>query len=114
VFLEQPQLCALFGVLLVSPSQHSALPEGRVSDRRSAGGSTGSPRWRMKRATLFGSVTRASTTNRGGLVVRARLDKRKYPTGKKVSAKEFCELKIERDTFHGDWNYMFRPRKERR
>lgn len=31
----------------------------------------------------------SNTTNRGGLVVRARLDRRHYPTGKKISAKEF-------------------------
>jgi hypothetical protein len=55
-----------------------------------------------------------NTTNRGGLVVRARLDRRKYPTGKKVSAKELRELKIERDDFHGDWNYVIEPRTERR
>src|SRR5690606_4645655 len=55
-----------------------------------------------------------NTTNRGGLVVRARLDRRKYPTGKKVSAKELRELKIERDDFHGDWNYVITPRTERR
>jgi hypothetical protein len=41
-----------------------------------------------------------NTTNRGGLVVRARLDRRKYPTGKRVSAKELRELRIERDPFH--------------
>jgi hypothetical protein len=28
-----------------------------------------------------------------------------------VSAKELRELKIERDDFHGDWNYVIRPRK---
>lgn len=43
-------------------------------------------------------------------MVRARLDLRNYPTGKKDSAKEIRELKIERDTFHGDWNYVIRPR----
>jgi hypothetical protein len=46
--------------------------------------------------------------------VRARLDRRKYPTGKKVSAKELRELKIERDDFHGDWNYVIKPRADRR
>jgi hypothetical protein len=51
-----------------------------------------------------------NTTNLGGLVVRARLDRRRYPTGKKVSAKELRELKIERADFHGDWNYVIRPR----
>ena len=51
-----------------------------------------------------------NTTNRGGLVVRARLDRRRYPIGKKVSAKDLRALKIERDDFHGDWNYVIRPR----
>ena len=55
-----------------------------------------------------------NTTNRGGLIVRARLDRRKYPIGKKVSAKELRELSIERDTFHGDWNYVVKPRRNRR
>ncbi len=52
----------------------------------------------------------SNTKNRGGLVVRARLDRRRYPTGKKVSLRELRALKIERDDFHGDWNYVFRPR----
>ena len=55
-----------------------------------------------------------NTTNRGGLVVRARLDRRHYPIGKKVSAKELRELKIEPDEFHGDWNYVIKPRSELR
>lgn len=50
---------------------------------------------------------------RGGLVVRARLDRRRYPIGKKVSAKELSELNLERDDFHGDWNYVIRPRKQK-
>jgi len=29
-----------------------------------------------------------------------------------VSAKDIRALKIERDDFHGDWNYVIRPRKE--
>jgi transposase len=51
-----------------------------------------------------------NTTNRAGLVVRARLDRRRYPIGKKVSAKDLNGLKIERDQFHGDWNYVIKPR----
>jgi hypothetical protein len=54
-----------------------------------------------------------NTTNPGGLVVRARPDRRRY-TGKKVSAKELRELNIERDDFHGDWNYVIKPRPNRR
>src|SRR6266849_3004387 len=43
-----------------------------------------------------------NTTTIAGLIVRARIDRRKYPIGKKVSAKELSALKIERDRFHGD------------
>jgi Rhodopirellula transposase DDE domain len=58
--------------------------------------------------TVIGLI--GNTTNRGGLIVRARLDRRCYPIGKKVSAKDLRELNIDRDHFHGDWNYVIRPR----
>ncbi len=51
-----------------------------------------------------------NTTNVGGLVVSARLDRRNYPIGKKVTAKELREIKIDRHDFHGDWNYVIKPR----
>ncbi|HSY20762.1 MAG TPA: hypothetical protein VK841_14520, partial [Polyangiaceae bacterium] len=35
------------------------------------------------------------------------------PTGKKISKKQLRELRIERDDFHGDWNYVIRPRIDR-
>ena len=68
--------------------------------------------WRGRPLRTFETVVNliGNTTNRAGLVVRARLDRRRYPTGKKVSAKELRELNIERDDFHGDWNYIIRPR----
>jgi len=50
----------------------------------------------------------------GGLVIRARLDRRHYPTGKKIFAKEFKTLQIEPNAFHGDWNYVIRPRTQER
>lgn len=70
--------------------------------------------WRGRPLRTYETIINliGNTTNRGGLVVRARLDCRRYPTGKKVSAKDFRALKIERDDFHGDWNYVIRPRKE--
>jgi len=69
--------------------------------------------WRGRPLRSYETVVSLSviTTNRGGLVGRARLDRRKYPTGRKVSAKDMRALKIERDDFHGDWNYVIRPRK---
>ena len=72
--------------------------------------------WRGRPLRTYETIVSliSNTTNRGGLVVRARLDRRSYPIGKKVSAKELRALKIERDDFHGDWNYTIRPRTEPR
>jgi hypothetical protein len=70
--------------------------------------------WRGRPLRTYETVINliSNTTNRGGLVVRARLDRRNYPIGKTVSAKELRELNIERDEFHGDWNYIIKPRKD--
>lgn len=35
---------------------------------------------------------------------------RSYPIGKKISTKELRELNIEQAEFHGNWNYLVRPR----
>jgi len=51
----------------------------------------------------------ANTTTKAGLKIKAGLDKRKYPTGIKVSDTEMNELKLKRASFHGDWNYTIRP-----
>ena len=71
--------------------------------------------WRGRPLRSYETVINliSNTTNRGGLVVRARLDRRRYPIGKRVSAKELRELNIEREDFHGDWNYVIRPRPSR-
>jgi hypothetical protein len=68
--------------------------------------------WRGRPLRTYETVVSliGNTTNRAGLVVRARLDRRRYPTGKKLSAKELRSLNIEQDDFHGDWNYAIRPR----
>jgi hypothetical protein len=52
----------------------------------------------------------AATTTKTGLRVRAEVDRGKYPKGVKVSDKEVASIRIERDKFHGDWNYTIRPR----
>ncbi len=72
--------------------------------------------WRGRPLRSFETVVNliGNTTNRGGLVVGARLDRRKVPTGKKVSPRDFRALRIERDDFQGDWNYVIRPRKDPR
>jgi len=52
----------------------------------------------------------ATTTTKTGLRVRAELDTRKYPKGVKVSDQDMAAIRIERDKFHGEWNYTILPR----
>lgn len=51
----------------------------------------------------------ARTTTAKGLTVTCRLDRRKYPTGRKVTDEEMKRVNLERSKFHGDWNYTIRP-----
>ena len=51
----------------------------------------------------------ARTTTAKGLKVTCRLDRRKYPTGRKVTDEEMKRVNLERSKFHGDWNYTIRP-----
>ena len=68
--------------------------------------------WRGRPLRTYETIVNliGSTTNSGGLVVKAVLDRRHYPTGKKVTPKELQGINIEKHTFHGDWNYSIRPR----
>jgi len=68
--------------------------------------------WRGRPLRTFEAVVNliGATTTSGGLVVRAAIDKRKYPTGIAISDAEMATLRIERDAFHGDWNYVIHPR----
>ena len=52
----------------------------------------------------------ARTTTAKGLRVACRLDRRKYPTGRKVSDEEMKSVNIRRSRFHGEWNYVIEPR----
>jgi len=51
----------------------------------------------------------AGTRTRSGLSVQAEIDANAYPKGVVVSDAEFAAIKIERNDFHGDWNYCIRP-----
>ena len=50
-----------------------------------------------------------NTTTTQGLEVEARLDHNLYPTGIKVTDLELDAIALERDTFHGEWNYRIKP-----
>jgi len=53
-----------------------------------------------------------STKTRTGLRVGAELDTNLYATGIKVTDKEFEAIRLKRETFHGEWNYMITPHDE--
>ena len=49
------------------------------------------------------------TTTKAGLHIRAELDENKYQSGIKVTDDELAAVVIERDKFHGEWNYQIKP-----
>src|SRR5881397_4333180 len=51
----------------------------------------------------------ARTTTAKGLQVICRLDRRKYATGRRISDEAMNSINLERNRFHGDWNYVIRP-----
>jgi transposase len=51
----------------------------------------------------------ARTTTAKGLKVTCRLDRRKYPIGRKVSDDEMKQIKLTKNKFHGEWNYTIHP-----
>jgi len=57
--------------------------------------------------TVVNLISRTRTSS--GLTVRCRLDKRKYPTGQKVTTEQWKQIRLHPDTFHGEWNYEIRP-----
>jgi hypothetical protein len=54
----------------------------------------------------------AKTTTAKGLTVTCRLDRRKYPTGRKVTAQEMKQVDLRRNRFHGEWNYLIEPHQQ--
>ena len=53
----------------------------------------------------------AATSTKSGLKVRAQIDPNLYPSGVKVSDQQVAALNIQRDAFHGEWNYSLLPRR---
>ncbi len=67
--------------------------------------------WRGKPLVSHETIVNliAATTTRKGLKVRAELDTAHYPKGIKVTDKELKAIQLERDEFHGEWNYSILP-----
>jgi len=71
-----------------------------------------SSNWRGEPLRDYETVVRliAATTTAKGLTVTCRLDRRKYPVGRKVTADEIAMLNVIPHRFHGEWNYLIKPR----
>jgi transposase len=50
-----------------------------------------------------------STKTNEGLEVHAWIDEREYEKSRKVSDEQLLDVSIQRNTFHGDWNYSILP-----
>ncbi|EQD63848.1 Transposase, Rhodopirellula-type [mine drainage metagenome] len=68
--------------------------------------------WRGRPLTDYRTVVNliAGTTTQTGLIVKARLDRRKYRRGIKVPKKELQALHLTPHDFHGEWNYTIAPK----
>ena len=73
-----------------------------------------SSNWRGEPLTDYATVVNliSKTTTTRGLKVSCRLDRRRYPVGRKVSDEEWGKIDLIRHDFHGDWNYTIRPRRK--
>ncbi|MFV2070759.1 MAG: ISAzo13 family transposase [Pirellulales bacterium] len=71
-----------------------------------------SSNWRGEPLRDYETIVKliSRTTTAKGLKVTCRLDRRKYPTGRKVTDEEMQRMNLKRHKFHGDWNYTIRPR----
>ena len=87
----------------------------------------GTSKWNKIEHRLFSYITRnwrgrplvsyavilsliASTTTSTGLTVESYLDTGSYPTGVTVTDAELADLCLQKDAFHGEWNYTILPR----
>ncbi|MGH8569432.1 MAG: ISAzo13 family transposase [Gammaproteobacteria bacterium] len=70
-----------------------------------------SSNWRGEPLRDYETIVKliAGTTTAKGLKVTCRLDRRKYPTGREVTDEEMSRVNLERDKFHGEWNYVIKP-----
>jgi hypothetical protein len=61
--------------------------------------------------TVVGLI--ACTTTAKGLRVTCRLDRRKYTLGRKITPEQMASVNLQPDQFHGEWNYVIRPTKDK-
>jgi len=71
-----------------------------------------SKNWRGKPLVSYEVIVNliASTVTTKGLKIQCEIDKNEYKTGIKVTDNEMKNIKIIRDEFHGEWNYIIKPK----
>lgn len=71
-----------------------------------------SSNWRGQPLLDYETIVRliSATKTAKGLTVTCRLDRRKYPIGQEITKAELESIQIIRQAFHGEWNYIIRPR----
>jgi transposase len=52
-----------------------------------------------------------NTKTKKGLTIKVITDKKQYEKGIKISDEDFNLINIKKSKFHGEWNYIIRPRK---
>ena len=72
--------------------------------------------WQGKTLRSFQTIVDSigNTRTGAGLRVKAKLDKRTYPTGVKIPAAEMKALSLHRLDFQGEWNYELHARSSAR
>ena len=50
-----------------------------------------------------------NTTTKKGLRIYAELDENIYQKGMKISDEQLAEVNLNKDEFHGNWNYIIKP-----
>lgn len=61
----------------------------------------------VSRAVIVNLI--GNTKTKTGLHINAKLDLNTYPTGIQVTDEEFAAVNLEKDRFHGEWNYSILP-----
>lgn len=69
--------------------------------------------WRAKPLISLAVVVNliSGTTTSKGLKIKSKLDTTVYVKGIKISDKEMLEINLYKNKFHGEWNYIIKPKK---
>jgi hypothetical protein len=67
--------------------------------------------WRAKPLVSYAVILDliAATTTAAGLAVASYLDTDPYPAGVKITDAQMATIQLQRDAFHGEWNYTIAP-----